>query len=150
MTDRIRWHDKPAYITGHVGSLNPCVFQVFRPRNPDQEWLLTADLPGAEAVTRYGSSEDEIKAEAERWLEEFVSSLGAIFFSPPVERHGKRVLGDADILDSFRTVTNWSDAEVLHYECCEECDPFAGLVCDKHPVAVKLAEAERDRLEGER
>jgi hypothetical protein len=56
----------------------------------------------------------------------------------------RRKLTDADILDSFRTVTNWSDAEVLHYESCGECDPFASVVCEAHPAAVKEREEAED------
>ena len=48
------------------------------------EWaLFCTTFPGASADMRYGgrddSAPDRLKAEAERWLEEIVSSLGASF-----------------------------------------------------------------------
>lgn len=97
---RIRWEDFPAgQAAGYVGTLNPAVFRIWEPENDDGEWMLTAAaLPGAAGEQRYGSSPDELKAEAERWLEEFVSSLGAVFpegecpecgFRPPTHTHDK-------------------------------------------------------------
>lgn len=91
MTDRIRW--KPTRyggVTGHIGTLEPWLFQVFQ-SNCDHgdvvlgEWELTSQLPAPRA-RQHGHSHDPdtLKAEAERWLAEFVSSLGAIFPPGPV------------------------------------------------------------------
>ncbi len=82
MTNRIRWtgsRDSPGdpAFTGHAGGLY-ALFKIWPPEDPGDEWLLTAALPGKEGERLYGFPVD-LKLEAERWLEEFVSSLGAIF-----------------------------------------------------------------------
>lgn len=94
-TKRIRWEPTVhGGFVGHVGTLEPWVFQVFKASDHpgDNRWMLTAQLPGAVAEYRPGDDPDELKAEAERWLAEFVSSLGAIF--PPGHIEGpKRMAG---------------------------------------------------------
>ncbi|HEV2451628.1 MAG TPA: hypothetical protein VGS62_06860 [Streptosporangiaceae bacterium] len=77
---RIRWQDDPiGSISGHVGTHKPWVFQIFKPAPAEERWRLIAQLPGAFGRDARSADPDELKAEAERWLEEFVSSLGAIF-----------------------------------------------------------------------
>ena len=80
---RIRWSDDPAVCfvacIGSVGTVDPAVFQIFAPDRMAVEWILTTSLPGMEDKRHYGDSADELKAEAERWLEEFTASLGAVF-----------------------------------------------------------------------
>ena len=84
-TKRIRWTDSrssaddPAFA-GHVGDLCT-LFKIWPPDDPGDEWLLTAALPGKEGERLYGFPTD-LKAEAERWLAEFVTSLGAVFPEP--------------------------------------------------------------------
>ncbi len=77
--DRIRWEPTQyGGFTGHVGTLETWVFQIYRPVLASQGWVLTATFPGALNDVRPGTA-DELKAEAERWLEEFVSSIGASY-----------------------------------------------------------------------
>lgn len=77
MTERIRWdHDG---TEGYVGTIDARVFTIWPPEEETGgEWLLTALLPDHHGYRFYGT-QDELKAEAERWLERFISSLGAIF-----------------------------------------------------------------------
>ena len=79
-TARIRW--EPTQYggwTGHVGALETWLFQVWKP-DPDfdKEWRLDSVLPGQFAWHLTGEPE-ALKKGAEAWLEEFVSSLGAVF-----------------------------------------------------------------------
>ena len=84
-TARIRWEDAPAgQAMGYVGMLSPCVFRSWEPEDGGSEWLLTAAaLPGEAGKRLHGPTPDALKAEAERWLERFVSSLGAVFPDGP-------------------------------------------------------------------
>ena len=53
------------------------------------EWALCTTFPGSTDQVRYGGrddgAQDRLKAEAERWLEEFTASLGASFPESPEE-----------------------------------------------------------------
>lgn len=82
-TPRIRW--EPTEFggwTGYVGTVKAPLFSLRRRRIA---WVLTAAIPG----TSYRIIRDdakhplppvtELKEQAERWLEEFVASLGAVF-----------------------------------------------------------------------
>lgn len=81
---RIRWEDPPgdsfATAAGYVGQIETDLFRIFPPDTLDPEWALNSSLPGYIGSKR-GSADgpDELKALAEVWLEEFVSSLGAVF-----------------------------------------------------------------------
>jgi hypothetical protein len=91
-TARIRWQDdRLGGFTGRVGTLKPWVFHVWRSPRDRGEWVLAARLPGTRR--HFGGDPDELKAEAERWLEEFASSLGASFAEPvpphPEEKTGQ-------------------------------------------------------------
>jgi hypothetical protein len=82
---RIRWQDAdesapPCCLTGYAGAVGEDLFRIFPPDDEEPEHVLTADLPGMRGRRSYGTP-DEVKAEAERWLTEFASSLGAVF--PP-------------------------------------------------------------------
>ena len=80
MADRIRWNDDGfATFTGHIGTLNPHAFQIWKPLGDEGEWVLTAALPGMGNVARYGDGPEALKPEAERLLAQFVASLGAVF-----------------------------------------------------------------------
>jgi hypothetical protein len=76
VSKRIRWHeeDYESFI-GYIGNFEPWAYQVWK---SGEDWSLMSQLPGDIGRAKRGSL-DELKAEAERWLEEFVSSLGAIF-----------------------------------------------------------------------
>lgn len=86
MTSRIRWQDDPetGEATGCAGTLDPAAFRIWE-ASEGGEWLLTSILPGHQGARTYGATPDELKAEAERWLERFVSSLGAVFPEPAYE-----------------------------------------------------------------
>ena len=81
-TARIRWEDslnapgEPAF-KGHASGLDD-VFRIWPPEDPGDEWLLTTWLPGLAERQLYGFP-DDLKIEAERWLEEFAASIGAAF-----------------------------------------------------------------------
>ena len=94
---RIRWEpanpinlepvDRSGWA-GYVGTLKPCAFEVWQSGSDFDdvtlgEWVLSIRLPGpfGERLP-HGHDPDTLKAEAESWLEEFVSSLGAIFPEP--------------------------------------------------------------------
>ena len=85
-SDRIRWgHDEPGDgaildgSTGSVGTLPLAAFHIWKAPQYGGELVLTSDLPGQEGRRSFGSDPDELKATAERWLSEFISSLGAVF-----------------------------------------------------------------------
>ena len=78
---RVRWEDtKYGGLVGYVGTLETWVFQIQRPVLAGERWVLTATFPGALNDVR-GGTPDDLKAEAERWLEQFTASLGASFGS---------------------------------------------------------------------
>lgn len=80
MTDtRIRWEPTEyGGFTGYVGMLEQSAFYIYKPEREGEQWLLSA---AAFLGARYlqADSADELRAAAERWLSEFVSSLGAVF-----------------------------------------------------------------------
>ena len=81
-TARIRWEpgaeDSMTAWFGLVGTCGPHVFQIVKPVMRGDQHTLTSELPGQRFSKRDGDP-DELKAEAERWLEAFASSLGASF-----------------------------------------------------------------------
>ena len=75
-TKRIRWEPtEHGGFTGHVGTLEEWAFQIYKPDSEGQQWLLTA----GNLRSRQADDPAALKAEAEHWLEGFVSSLGAVF-----------------------------------------------------------------------
>ena len=80
---RIRW--EPAAgggAFGYVGTRGTALFKVWQPREgigTAQPWAIKSDWMAGYAT---GAAPDTLKAEAERWLEEFTSSLGAVFPEP--------------------------------------------------------------------
>lgn len=80
---RIRWEDTaaPSLATwvGHIGTIKPPLFEIQEAMLVPERWVLIPGLPGLERERYFGADPDELKAEAERWLEQFVVSLGAIF-----------------------------------------------------------------------
>ncbi len=80
MTERIRWEPN-GYdgFLGYVSTFDPWLFQLC-PR--PSRWELMCTLPGKLGANIYDTDPDALKAEAEHWLEEFVSSLGAVFPDP--------------------------------------------------------------------
>lgn len=89
MTGRIRWEDEPeGYAVTSDGFIGPIGWRwrAFKIWNPDTRVdprpFLTSDLPGWDRSQHHGTP-NELKAEAERWLSEFVASLGAVFPDEP-------------------------------------------------------------------
>src|SRR5690348_3499951 len=86
-TERIRWSAASpgslATLAGRVGTLDAALFNIFEPHAREDCWILTSALPGFLGYRRFEARPDTtsetLKAEAERWLEEFVSSLGVAF-----------------------------------------------------------------------
>ena len=83
---RIRWHDHTSSSiiyaiawTGYVGTIEEPAFKIYRPDELHARWLLSVRFATAGCEFFYADSDDELKERAERWLEEFVSSLGAVF-----------------------------------------------------------------------
>ena len=125
MTDRIRWEpNEHGGFTGYVGTMTTtALFQILRPAakaGDDRadtrwdEWALCTTFPGAAEQVRYGgrirlggqggNAPDRLKAEAEHWLEEFVTSLGASFGSPDAIVRWRDVrAGDLVLLDDELT-----------------------------------------------
>lgn len=81
MTERIRWEPtKYGGWTGHVGTIDEFAFQIWKPAPlGDKPYRLESTLPGHFGHVANSADPDELKAEAERWLAEFASSLGAVF-----------------------------------------------------------------------
>jgi hypothetical protein len=80
-TTRIRWEPtKYGGWTGHVGTRaeESWLFQIWNAASVGGKWQLDSTLPGQFHST-VSAAPDELKAEAERLLAGFVSSLGAFF-----------------------------------------------------------------------
>lgn len=84
--NRIHWEDEEVTgnTIGRVGTIGSCVFVIY-PAGPTPAnvgaggWRIISGLPGQSAWGLYRDDPEALKAEAERWLEKFVSSLGAVF-----------------------------------------------------------------------
>ena len=88
MSERIRWEDNEhrwddgGCMLGYAGTRKDWLFQIFEATDDadDETLALTFSLSGVSAVEiAQGDSTEKLKAEAEKWLEEFASSLGAVF-----------------------------------------------------------------------
>jgi hypothetical protein len=114
-TARIRWHHVDGTVVewfGFVGTVTAeALFQILHPvAKPTEdimgrrfdEWALCTTFPGYAEQVRYGGrddgAQDRLKAEAERWLEEFAASLGAVF------RAGPEVLPHAPLIHDLAIV----------------------------------------------
>jgi hypothetical protein len=84
MTGRIRWEDRAGIVAfrGCVAACPGACFAIYAPCSRDPQWLLRSYLPGQGLRRGAGDDPEKLKAEAERWLEEFVTSIGTVF--PPV------------------------------------------------------------------
>jgi hypothetical protein len=79
-TTRIRWElTQYGGWTGHVGTMKPWAFQIWQVDGPDSPWRLDPALLGQFGYHVDHPDPEALKSHAERWLEEFVSSLGAVF-----------------------------------------------------------------------
>lgn len=91
----IRWNDSASGSAGQFGPFGFIVSRVYS----GGKFLLVAYIPGMEDRRARGDLA-EVKATAESWLREFVSSLGAVFTAdlrPELERliNGNQDLGNA-------------------------------------------------------
>lgn len=78
--DLIRWEPNGAgMLAGYVGTVGACLLEIFEPDARDGEWILQSFLHGQAGRLTYGGSADELKQRAEELLQEFASSLGAVF-----------------------------------------------------------------------
>jgi hypothetical protein len=84
-TGRIHWerNDDGATVTaaweGSAGKIDEASFWIFEPTDSEPWWILTSTLPGQGRYRVHNDEAEALKRHAERWLAEFVSSLGAIF-----------------------------------------------------------------------
>ena len=78
---RIRWDEtRTGTLGGYVGTMTAPAFRIRWIVSDEHGWTLTTYLPLMIHGKRDRADDpDELKAEAERWLEEFVVSLGAVF-----------------------------------------------------------------------
>ena len=92
MSERIRWEPLlGGNFDGYVGTVTSPMFEVHLTsgRGAIQPWALRSDLLEGYSTATHP---DELKAEAERWLEEFVSSLGAVFPAEPDQPAALRLI----------------------------------------------------------
>src|ERR1035441_8478042 len=76
MTERIRWSDDGT--EGYAGTAGQRIFTLYPPQDGG-EWMMAAALPGFNGRIKYRDTLEELHPDAEQWLAEFISSLGAIF-----------------------------------------------------------------------
>jgi hypothetical protein len=77
---RIRWEGEADRLRGYIGETDPLRLTITGPVGDCDWWQLQAWIPGvAGSTTATSGGPDDLKAEAERWLEEFTVSLGAVF-----------------------------------------------------------------------
>jgi hypothetical protein len=86
ITPHIRWEISPGgkSILGYAGTLGPWAFQIWTAANIGQ-WCLITQMPGMADLRSQDPDPEALKAEAEKLLAEFVTSLGAIFPNPEAE-----------------------------------------------------------------
>lgn len=109
MTERIRWADETVnghlVTAGYVGTFAEAAFRLYGPEGAQERWLLATRLIAGTGFIP-ADTPDDLKAEAERWLEQFVSSLGAHFPEPGTDeivrwqdvRDGDTVLLDDELV----------------------------------------------------
>ena len=121
---RIRWEpnddgrDYTAAFRGYAGQSDAAIFAIYPPCARVSEWALRSDLTGQDHYRAGGDKPDNLKPHAERWLEEFVSSLDASF--GPDARWS--ALGDwlyaqvqdANMAERAAFADGLTDAEVRH------------------------------------
>ena len=80
MTGRIHWKlgTRGRVWLGYVGTHKPWMFQVWTGVGHEVGWQLIAQLPGLDERLE-NADPDVLKARAEELLEQFVTSLGAVF-----------------------------------------------------------------------
>jgi hypothetical protein len=123
---RIRWEPNGhSGFLGYAGTLTDSdwLFQVWRLDAVTGTWRLSSSLAGQFAWDLDHDGPDELKATAERWLEEFVSSLGAVFpdrlrEAGTSERDAHRMMageGHGDCPHSWSSHTSCGSARALDW-----------------------------------
>jgi hypothetical protein len=98
-TARIRWQETSlGEFAGRVGTLRWLAFQMRPPAYDGGAWQLTSYIPGSIGNATYYDDREDAEAEAERWLAEFVSSLGASFTEPLSDSQRFQVSEARDLL----------------------------------------------------
>lgn len=83
---RIRWQKEDDGMTaGRIGTLGEPLFWISPPEGPGKAHILTSSLPGWDKDIYPNGFVGDVKATAERWLAEFVASLGAVFKPEPFD-----------------------------------------------------------------
>jgi hypothetical protein len=150
---RIRWQlGEDGILFGFTGTLKPWVFAICPPGAPGDFWMISTSFPLGQP--RYVSSEKEARAAAERWLAEFVQSLGAIFTAPgealvPVEDEPRpAAFLDGHDLAAIGAHEDGSEDEAVRK--CNACTFPASCSPDDDPRPRVLIPAEMwDRAAGE-
>jgi hypothetical protein len=103
MTARIRWElTEYGSFTGYAGP-ESWLFQIWKPDRNGTMWALDSELPGQQQRHLRSDGPDapeELKADAEHWLEEHVSLLGASFPAEPGDPFAN-IPGTGHDLDDF-------------------------------------------------
>lgn len=113
----IRWEDTASVIDaiasrGFVGKLERRSFIIYKPEFDGGQYRLLCLIGDRDGESLHADDPDELKATAERWLEEFISSLGASFGGPDaIERWQDVRDGDLVLLDD----------ELVTAECVSIC-----------------------------
>lgn len=136
-TDRIRWElSLNGNFDGYVGSMVAPMFEVHlavRPAGAIAPWALRSDLLKGYST---GTDPDGLKAEAERWLEEYVTSLDAVF--PPAV--------DYDRIDEIRELAGWLRASAHDSSNPGQCACGGGGTGHAPPCDGRTRAAKRERL----
>jgi hypothetical protein len=125
-TSRIRWETGQfGNLVGYAGTVESWAFQVWHiSDDEDSHWSLISSLPDVANWNATDPDDPEaLKAEAERWLERFVSSLGAIFpdrlrEAVTSERDAHRMMageGHGDCPHSWSSHTSCGSARALDW-----------------------------------
>jgi hypothetical protein len=122
-TDLIRWTDaSDGGFFGFAGNYAPAAFKVIPPAAGEEFWTLHNYICPL-GVSGFGETEADAKQQAETWLREFVSSLGALFAADLREHLTEQAaieqeLGDdysdsASPLAESQSHLHWGRAEAL-------------------------------------
>lgn len=128
-TKRIRWNDDEGSLNpgqSVAGVLGPFSFGIGW-MSGSEDWRLYSELPGMGFRSARNADLGALKAEAERWLEEFASSLGAIFPAPPLpasNRHQHLDLTCGACGEEFGT--NCADDDIRCAVCSAHRCPHCG------------------------
>lgn len=144
-TSRIRWHDEQPGTSlackGYVGTHGGAVFKIYRPDDKCRNWMGAFQLAISDDRYFHGGTLADAKEQAERWLERFVSYLGAPFPETPDARWSalkdyltRQIERDIAAAEGFRS-TGDTGAGAAHY----------ALVSANRSTLAKMRELEAGR-----